>query len=117
MNSSMKSISAEGNIISMPSGLIYTIQLSLNQTITVDIKLTSTNLELNETPTSVNPLGASILGIGAIVAVAIAAPTIFKKLKHNNSKNQPQNNEFKTKQDSGIAEKSENEKKPDYWVD
>ena len=117
MNSSMKSISAEGNIVSMPSGLIYTIQLSLNQTITVDIKLTSTNLALNETPTSPNPLGASILGIGAIVAVAIAAPTIFKKLKHNNSKNQPQNNEFKTNQDSGIAQKSENEKKPDYWVD
>ena len=85
-SSSMKSISAEGNIVSMPSGLIYTIQLSLNQTLTVDITLTSTNLALNEPPSSVNPLGASILGVGAIVAVAIAAPTIFKKLKHNKPK-------------------------------
>ena len=116
-SSSMKSISADGNIVSMPSGLIYNVQLSFNQTASVDIVLISTNLALNEPPVIVNPLGAAILGGGAILAVAIAAPTIFKKLKHNNSKNQPQNNEFKTNQDSGIAQKSENEKKPDYWVD
>ncbi|MCJ7721939.1 hypothetical protein MUO98_06000 [Candidatus Bathyarchaeota archaeon] len=116
-SSSMKSISAEGNIVSMPSGLIYTIQLSLNQTLNVDITLTSTNLALNEPPSNVNPLGATILGVGAIMAVAIAAPTIFKKLKHNKPTNQTQNNQFKTNQDSSIDQKSEDEKKPAYWVD
>jgi hypothetical protein len=112
MNStSMKSISAEGKIVSMPSGLIHTIQLSFNQTLTVDIKLTSTNLALIEPKSSVNPIGASILGVGAIVAVAIAVPTIFKKLKHNKPNNQLQNNKLK------VNQENEDEKKPAYWVD
>jgi hypothetical protein len=72
--------------------------------------LTSTNLELDEPPSSANPLGAAILGGGAILAVAIAIPTIFKKLRRNNS--QTQKKEFETAQDNG-----EDEKKPSYWVD
>ena len=116
-SSSMKSISADGNIVSMPSGLIYTVQLSFNQTSSVDIMLISTNLSLNEPPSIVNPLGAAILGGGAILAVAIAAPTIFKKLKHNNPNHQTQTNEFKIKQDYGMEPKNEDKKKPSYWVD
>ena len=116
-SSSMKSISADGNIVSMPSGLIYTVQLSFNQTSTVDIMLTSTNLALNEPPSSVDPLGASILAGGAILAVAIAAPTIFKKLRRKNPNNQTQTNEFKTNQDNGLEPKNDDEKNPSYWVD
>jgi len=105
MNSSnMKSISAEGTIISMPSGLIYNIHFSLNQTLNVDVTLISTNLDLNEPSSNVDPLGASILGIGAIVAVGIAAPTIFKKLKPHKPNNQGQNNKSKTNQDSSVEQ-------------
>lgn len=116
-SSSMKSISAEGNIVSMPSGLIYNVQFSFNQTASVNVMLISTNLALNEQPVNVNPIGAAILGGGAILAVAIAAPTIFKKLKHNNSKHQTPTNEYKTNQDNGMEPKKEAEKKPSYWVD
>jgi len=115
--SNMKSISAEGNITSMPSGLIYNIHFSLNQTLNVDVTLISTNLDLNEPSSNVDPLGASILGIGAIVAVGLAAPTIFKKLKPHKPNNQGQNNKSKTNQDSSVEQESEKEKKPAYWVD
>ena len=113
-SSSMISFSADGNIVSMPSGLIYQIQLSFNQTSSVEILLTSTNLELDEPPSSANPLGAAILGGGAILAVAIVAPTIFKKLKHNNSKHQTPTNGSKTNQDNGMEPKKEAEKKPSW---
>ena len=87
-SSSMKSILADGTLVSMPSDLIYNVQLSFNQTAYVEIMLKSTNLALNEQTVNVNPIRATILGGGAILALAIAAPTIFKKLKHNNSKHQ-----------------------------
>ena len=118
MNSSdMESVSAEGTIISMPSGLVYDIQFSINQLVDVEVKLVSTNIELNEPSSNVDPLGASILGIGAIVAVGIAAPTVFKKLRPHKPNNQAQNNKFKTNQDSSGEQESEEEKKPAYWVD
>ena len=63
----------------MPSGLIDTIQLSLNQTATVNATLLSTDLSLNAPASSINPLGASLLGIAITASVAIAGPTIFKK--------------------------------------
>ena len=116
-SSSMKSISADGNIVSMPSGLIYSVQLSFNQSSSIDIMLVSTNLELNQPASSVNPLGASLLGVGTIVAVAIAAPTIFKKLKKHKSNDQTQTNEVKKNQEIGMEPKNKDEKKPSYWVD
>jgi hypothetical protein len=112
-SSSMKSISVDGNIISMPSGLIYSIQLSLDEKIDIDITLKSTDLELNEQTNNVDPLGASMLGIGALAAVAIAIPTIFKKILHNKSHNQVQSD---SKHSEG--KNNENDKnKPNYWVD
>ena len=114
---SSKVISAEGKIVSMPSGLIYQIQLSFNQQSSVELTLLSTDLDLNQTQNNVNPIGASILGGGAIIAVAIAAPTIFKKLKHNKSNHQTKTNKSKTKQESDSHPNKEDENKPSYWVD
>ena len=111
-----KVVSAQGNIVSMPSGLIYSVKLSFNQQ-SVELTLISTDLELNQPQSSVDPIGASILGGGAILAVAIAAPTIFKKLKHNDSKHQTPTIEYMTNQDDGMEPKKETEKKPSYWVD
>ncbi len=116
-SSSMKSISAEGNIVSMPSGLIYNVQLSFNQTASVDIMLISTNLSLDEPPSSVNPLGAAILGGGAILAVAIAVPAIFNRFKPNNPNPETQTNDSRTNQDNSMESKKEDKKKPSYWVD
>jgi hypothetical protein len=100
----------------MPSGLIDTIQLTLNQTTQVYATLLSTNLSLNAPATNVNPLGASLLGVALIAAVAIAAPTIFEKAKSNKHKDQTPQSENKPAQD-GSAKLEEEDKKPSYWVD
>jgi len=111
-----KVVSAQGNIVSMPSGLIYSIQLSFNQQ-SVELTLISTDLELNQPQSSVDPLGASILGGGAILAVAIAAPTIFKKIKHNKPKQPTKTSQTKNKQENHENSNKEDENKPSYWVD
>jgi hypothetical protein len=110
-------ISAEGNIVTMPSGLIYEVQLSFNQQSSAELTLISTDLDLNQPQSNIDPLGASILGGGVIVAVAIAAPTILKKLKRNKSNNQTKHNESKTDQESDEQPNKEDENKPSYWVD
>ena len=116
-SSSTQSLSADGNIVSMPSGLVHSIQLSINQTSSVDLILISTNLTLNEPSNSVNPLGVATLGGGAILAVAIAAPTLFTKLKHRTLNRETPENEFKTTNNDDGNRRNEEKKKPSYWVD
>lgn len=116
-SSSAKSFSGNGDIISMPSGLIDTVQLSLNQTASVNATLLSTNLSLNAPASKINPLGASLLGVALIAGVAIAAPTIFKKVKENKRSEQTQDSETKTSQEGDVKQENEDEKKPSYWVD
>ena len=111
-SSSAKSFYGNGDIISMPSGLIDTVQFSLNQAASVNLTLLSTNLSLNAPADSINPVGASLLGVALIAAVAIAAPTILRKTK----KNQTQDSENETSQESGEKQENEGEK-PSYWVD
>jgi hypothetical protein len=115
-SSSAKSFYGNGDIISMPSGLIDTVQISLNQTASVNLTLLSTNLSLNAPADSINPVGASLLGVALIAAVAIAAPTIFRKTKKNKSKDQTQDSENETGKESSEKHEDEGEK-PSYWVD
>ena len=100
----------------MPSGLVDTVQLTLNQTTRVYATLLSTNLSLNAPTSDVNPLGALLLVVALIVAVAIAAPTIFRKSRSNKQKDQAPRNENNPAQDGG-AKPEEEDKKPSYWVD
>jgi len=116
-SSSSTSFSGNGTIISMPSGLIDTVQLSLNQTATVNIALSSTDLSLNAQGGNINPLGASLLGIALVAAVAIAGPTIFKRTRESKNKKQIQDSETKPNQDSIVKQEDEDKKKPPYWVD
>jgi len=116
-SSSTYSLSADGNLVSMPSGLIYSMQLSTNQSASVDITLRSTDLALQELSHNVNPLGIVTLGGGAILAVAIATPTLFKKLKPRMRIRYPPTNEFTTTHDDEVLVNNEEEKKPSYWVD
>jgi hypothetical protein len=114
-----KLVSATGNLISMPSGLLYSIKLSingLNGTTQVNAQLLSTNLPLIAPPASINALGASMVGAGVIAAVAIAVPAVLK-VKHKNHPDTASNTEKKeTPQNSGAPE-SNGEDKPSYWVD
>jgi len=115
-SSSMRSISANGSIISMPSGLIYMVQLSLNQLASVNATLLSTSLQLTGPQTRFNLSGASILGVGAVAATAIAAPTIFMKVKHNKPNDQT-GNKTETGEGSNPEKDNGDKEKPSYWVD
>lgn len=112
------SISGNGSVVTFPSGLIDTVQLSLNQTASINATLLSTNLSLNAPAGGINPVGASVLGVALAAAVAIAAPTIYrreeKKKKHEE---QTRNAENENSQKSGEKQEDTNEEKPSYWVD
>jgi len=118
-STSGKLVSSGGNLISMPSGLVYSIQLlinGINGTASVNAQLLSTNLPLTDPPSSVNALGASMVGAGVIAAVAIAVPAIFK-MKHKNHPNTSPTTEKKETPQSGGEPESSGEEKPSYWVD
>jgi len=116
-STSALSFSGNGTIISMPSGLIDTVQLSLNQTASINATLLSTNLSLNAPAGNINPLGASVLGVALAAAVAVAAPTIYTREKKKKHEDPSQVDENKTGQESDVKQESEDENKPSYWVD
>jgi len=111
-----KSFSGSGNIISMPSGIIDTIQISLNQTATINATLLSTNLSLNAPASNINPVGASVLGAALSVAVVIAAPTIYRREKKKHEE-QTRKDEDKNSQENDVKQENKDEEKPAYWVD
>ena len=111
------SFSGNGSIICLPSGLIDTVQLLLNQTASINATLLSTNLSLNSPAGNINPLGASVLGVALAAAVAIAAPTIYEKEKKKKHEEQPREDENKRSQEKDAKQENEDDKKPSYWVD
>ncbi|HMK94053.1 MAG TPA: hypothetical protein VK536_01505 [Candidatus Limnocylindrales bacterium] len=115
-SSSENSISGSGDIICLPSDLIDTAQLSLNQTATVNVTLLSTNLSLSGAASGINPVGASLLGILLAAAVAIAAPTIFRNAKKNKQKDQAEESDGDKDQKSS-SDQEKGDEKPSYWVD
>ena len=115
--SSATSFSGNGTVISMPSGLIEEVQFSLNQTVSVSVLLLSTDLSLNAQGISINPLGASLLGVASVAAVAIAGPTIFRRAKKSKTKQQSRVNEVKSVQEGDIEREEESKTKPSYWVE
>ena len=110
------SFSGNGGIVTMPSGLIDMVQLSLNQTGSINVALLSTNLSLKAPAGNINPIGASVLGAALSMAVVIAAPTIYKreKKKHEEQHREAEN---KNNQESDAKQENEDENKPSYWVD
>jgi hypothetical protein len=115
-SSNALSFSGNGSILTMPSGLIDTVQLSLNQTASINATLLSTNLSLNAPAGNINPLGASVLGVALAAAVAIAAPTIYEREKKKKHEEQPREDENKS-QENDAKQEDKDEKKPSYWVD
>jgi len=116
-STSDKSVSASGNIISMPSGLVDSAQFLINGTTLINAQLLSTNLSLTDPQSNVNTVGASLLVVGLFVAVVIAVPAVFKKVKHSNPANPASTDEAKGEQQSDEEQESDDEKKPSYWVD
>lgn len=98
-------VSANGTIITMPSGLIYSLELGSTNSYSVQMLLEETNLALDAPSNTSLPVGIAFVGLGLFGAVAFAVPSIFKKLK--------------PKRDATSAKPEEpgHEEKPRYWVD
>ena len=104
--STKASVSANGTIITMPSGLIYSVQLESVNSYSVQMRLEETNLALvNPSNSSSLPIGIAFVSLGLFGAVVFAVPSIFKKLKS------------KHETTPGTPPKPGHEEKPSYWVD
>lgn len=111
------SISANGNLTSLPSGLINSAQFLINGTTSINAQLLSTSLPLTSPASDVNTVGASLLVAGVLVAIAVAVPAVFKIRQHHNSTNSASTDNAEEKQPSGEQQNSDDEEKPSYWVD
>ncbi|SRR6266566_1017950 len=104
--SATASFSANGTIITMPSGLIYSVQLESINSYSVQMRLVATNLALVAPSNSSSlPIGIALVSLGLLGAAVFAAPSIFKRLKR-----QPAT----TPSTPGDPDTGE---KPPYWVD
>ena len=98
-------VSVSGNIITLPSGLIYSAQLQPYSTYSVQFQLVATSLPVVDPPSNTFPLGVALFALGIVGAVGFAVPSIFLRIK---SKPKPR---------PAIEDDPQGEKKPSYWVD
>ena len=101
--------SAEGNIISMPSGLVYSLYLQVNGTTTIQAKLVSTDLSLASPSNSSTTVGVALVSAGVLGSFALAIPSAFKwrsKRKHDMIRSTP-----------NMSVEDSKKEKPPYWVD
>src|SRR5207245_6261712 len=104
--SATATVSAKGTIITMPSGLIYSVQLETINSYFVQMRLEETNLSLIDPSNSSNlPIGIALVSLGLLGAAVFAAPSIFKRLKRKPAT---------TPSTPGETDTTE---KPPYWVD
>src|SRR5436309_12818921 len=104
--SATASVSANGTIVTMPSGLIYSVHLESINSYSVQMRLEETNLALVDPSNSSSlPIGIALVSLGLLGAAVFAAPSIFKRLKR-----QPATTH------STPGEPDTGEKLP-YWVD
>src|SRR5205807_3245104 len=100
------SVSANGTISTMPSGLIYSVQLESTNSYSVQMRLEQTNLALIDPSNSSNlPIGIALVSLGLLGAAVFAVPSIFKRLKN------------KTVESPSTPGGSDSDEKPPYWVD
>ena len=104
--SATASISAHGTIITLPSGLIYSVQLESINSYSVQMLLEETNLALVDPSNSSSlPIGIALVSLGLLGAAGFAAPSIFKRLKS------------KPATAPATSDEPGGEEKPSYWVD
>ena len=98
-------VSANGTIVTMPSGLIYSLELGSSSSYSVQMRLEETNLALDAPSSSILPVGIAFVSLGLFGAVVFAVPSIFKKLKR------------KPEATPSPHGEPGREEKPSYWVD
>jgi hypothetical protein len=100
------SVSANGTISTMPSGLIYSVQLESINSYSVQMRLEQTNLALIDPSNSSSlPIGIALVSLGLLGAAVFAVPSIFKRLKN------------KPAETPSTPGGSDSDEKPPYWVD
>ena len=100
------SVSANGTISTMPSGLIYSVHLESINSYSVQMQLEETNLALVDPSNSSSlPIGIALVSLGLLGAAGFAAPSIFKRLKS------------KPATAPATSDEPGGEEKPSYWVD
>lgn len=100
------SISANATVITMPSGLIYSVQVEPINSYSVQMRLEETNLSLvGPSNSSSLPIGITLISLGLLGASLFAVPSIFKRLK--------------TKPGTPLSPLDEPgaKEKPPHWVD
>src|SRR5712692_1856776 len=98
-------VSANGTIVTMPSGLIYSLELGSSSSYSVQMRLEETNLALDAPSSSSLPVGIAFVSLGLFGAVVFAVHSIFKKLKR------------KPEATPSPHGEPGREEKPSYWVD
>ncbi len=98
-------VSANGTIVTMPSGLIYSLELGSSSSYSVQMRLEETNLALDAPSSGSLPVGIAFVSLGLFGAVVFAVPSIFKKLKR------------KPEATPSPHGEPGREEKPSYWVD
>ena len=98
-------ISGNGTIITLPSGLIYSVSLQNINGYSVDAQLTRTNLSVTVASGSSLPVGLVLVSIGLVGAIAFAVPSVFIRWRR------------KLAAKPAPPAPPQSEEKPSYWVD
>ncbi len=98
-------IAGNGTIVTLPSGLIYSVQLQQINGYSVDAQLLKTSLPIEVATTSSLPVGLALVTIGLLGAIAFAVPSIFIRWRK------------KPKREQAPSTQPQAEEKPSYWVD
>jgi hypothetical protein len=99
---------ATGNIVTMPSGLVYSAKLGSNQLYAFTLTLVATNLPLTDPSGTTTMFGLALVGLGLAGAVGLAVPSVFALVRAKTP----------TRNTVSIAtEPSTAQDKPSYWVD
>ena len=98
-------VSGNGTIVTLPSGLIYSLQLQDISGYSVSAQLVQTNLPVEVASGSSLPVGLALVSIGLVAAIAFAVPSIFIRWRK------------KPAAKPAPSAPPQTEEKPSYWVD
>lgn len=98
-------ISGNGTIITLPSGLIYSVTLQNINGYSVSAQLMRTSLPVTVASGSSLPVGLALVSIGLVGAIAFAVPSVFIRWRR------------KLTAKPAPPAPPQSEEKPSYWVD
>ncbi len=98
-------ITGNGTVVTLPSGLVYSVRLEQIDGNSISAQLLKTNLPVTVAAGSSLPVGLALVSIGLLAAIAFAVPSIFIRLRK------------KPTAETAPSTPPKSEEKPSYWVD